>query len=156
VVSNIITFIVDTRVYTLQGVTVCNVFVQVKTNKRSSTQPRREQLADYTLRVKEDKTKTVSSIDERLTSPDNQDFPKLINYAWTVYSTICATLTWESPNVLGIDRVNQQTLCVRGSRHPQLIPRNGTNVQFRDIRSTAHFLWKFSLTLLAYRLVVGV
>ena len=76
VVSNIITFIVDTRVYTPQGVTVCNVFVQVKTNKRSSTQPLRERLADYTLQVNEDKTKTVSSIDERLTSPDNQEFSK--------------------------------------------------------------------------------
>ena len=75
VVSNIITFIVDTRVYTPQGVTVCNVFVQVKTNKRSSTQPLRERLADDILRVNEDKTK-VSSIDERLTSPDNQEFSK--------------------------------------------------------------------------------
>ena len=53
VVSNIITFIVDTRVHTPQDVTVCNVFVQVKTIKRSSTQRLRERLADYTLQGKE-------------------------------------------------------------------------------------------------------
>ncbi len=77
VVSNIITFIVDTRVHTRQGVTVCNVFVQVKTNKRSSkytTSERTTRQLHLASQGRQDET--VSSIDERLTSPGNQEFSK--------------------------------------------------------------------------------